>query len=295
MLTEHDPPLLRYRAALCGRQGAELRALRDADPEFVDADFTLGRYAMGARPAELDEALRWTQSARDAFPASVAIATALAEVRDQREEWTEALAAYDAVLAVMPAHRDAWLGRTVALSHLARHDDAIASATRMVELGAWFLGEAHYWRAWNEFSLQQYPLARVDTDRAKSLMVNAAVFVLSGLVEWNERRLPTAETEFEEALKMDFGRCDAARYLGRVRVQRNQAPEALAAFRQAIQCFDLSITVRRKAIADIQAGPGTEATKVRLSAGHQRAIDDAIRDREESIQNVAALEKRGTQ
>ena len=292
--SEKAIPLLRYRFGLC-LEPDDLRALRDADPAFVDIDYTLGRVAMAGRPADLDEGLKWMQSARDAFPASLAIGISLGVVYDQREEWAESLKVYDALIAQMPLHREALLGRTVALSHLARHDDATATATRMIDLGEWLMGEAHYWRAWNEFSLQQYQAAREDTDRAKTRMVNAGVFVLSGLVEWNLLRLPTAESELEEALKMDFGRCDAARFLGRVRTQRNKVPEALAAFKQAIQCFDLSITVRQKLIADIQAGPGSDATKQRLAAGHQRAIDSSITDRDECRQNVAALERRGTQ
>lgn len=294
-LSRSAAPLLLYRMSLCGQRGEQLRALRDGDPEFVDADFTLARYAMGARPADLDEALRYLQSAREAFPSSIAIVAALAGAREEREEWAEALAAFDDVLMETPEHRDALLGRTIALSRLHRYQDAIASATRMLELGAWFLGEAHYWRAWNEFSLMRYAEARVDADRAKTLMVNAAVFLLSGLIEWNERRLPTAESELEEALKMDFGRCDAAQYLGRVRAQRSRVPEALAAFRQAAQCFDLSITLRRKLIADIQGGPGSEATKLRLTAGHERAIAEAIVNRGECLESIATLEKRGTQ
>jgi len=292
---ERDIPLLRYRFGLCGIDPRDLRVFRDGDPAFVDVDFTLGRMAMSARPADLDEGLRWMLSAHDAFPASSVIAISLGVVYDQREEWSESLKVYDGVIAQMPMHRDALLGRTVALSHLGRHDEAIATATQMVDLGEWLMGEAHYWRAWNEFSLHQYQPARDDTDRAKSRMLNAGVFVLSGLVEWNLLRLPTAESELEEALKMDFGRCDAAQYLGRVRVQRNKVPEALAAFKQAIQCFDLSIAVRQKLIADIQAGPGTDATKMRLGASHQRAIDAAVSDREECRQNMTALEKRGTQ
>jgi len=215
-------------------------------------------------------------------------------VRDEREEWTDALAEYDAVLRQMPQHREALLGRTIALSRLRRFDEAIASATTMIDLGSWFLGEAHYWRAWNEFSLQRYAEARKDADSARSRMVNAALFVLSGLIEWNERRLATADSEFEEALKMDFGRCDAAQYLGRVRAQRNRIAESVAAFQQAIQCYDLSITLRRKLVADIQAGPGSDATKARLTAGHERAIAASMEDRDQCVQNMTALEKRGT-
>jgi tetratricopeptide (TPR) repeat protein len=290
-----DAPLLFYRTGLCGQRPEQLRALRETDPEFVDADFALGRFAMATQPADLDEALRYIQSALDAFPSSIAIATTLAGVRQEREEWDQALVVFDEVLMRMPEHRDALLGRTISLSRLHRYEDAMASATRMIDLGSWYLGEAHYWRAWNEFSLQRYSAARIDADRTKTLMVNAAVFLLSGLIEWNERRLPSAESEFEEALKMDFGRCDAAQYLGRVRAQRSRVPEALAAFRQAIQCFDLSITLRRKLIADIQAGPGRDATKARLTAGHERAIAEASVDRGECLQNIAMLEKRGTQ
>jgi tetratricopeptide (TPR) repeat protein len=288
-LPDREAPLLRYRAGLCDNV-AGLRKLRDEDEEFVDADFVLGRVALGGRVPDLDDALGRIQNVATAFPDSLAIASVLGEVYQEREEWPEALAAFDNVIMRMPQHREALLGRTVALSHLGRYADAVASATTMIDLGAWFLGEAHYWRAYNEFQLQQYPVARVDTDRAKSLMVNAAVFVLSGLVEWNERRLPTAESELVEALKMDLGRCDAARYLGRVRIQRSEKPEAMAALKQAIQCFDLSITARQTLMADIQAGTATEATKARIVAGHQRAIAAAIKDRDECVQNLAALE-----
>lgn len=284
--------MIDYRVGICAQTPEPLRAFRDAHPEFVDADLALGRFALSARPADLDDALKHIAAAREAFPRSLTIVTALGSVHEEREEWSEAIAAYETVLSRMPEHRDALLGRTTSLSRLRRHDEAIASATRMIDLGGWFIGEAHYWRAWNLFSTQQYAQARADADRAKSLMVNASVFILSGLIEWNERRLPTAETEFEEALKMDFGRCDAAQYLGRVRVQRSKVPEAMAAFQQAIQCFDLSITVRRKLIGDIQAGPGSEATRARLTSGHERAIAEAAADRAECEQNLSALEQR---
>jgi tetratricopeptide (TPR) repeat protein len=292
VMVDGEAPLLRYRAGLCG-DGTDLRRLREEDPDFVDADFLLGRLALGGRAPELDEALRRIQAVAAAFPESPAVMTVLGIVYEQREEWAEAFAAFDSVVTRAPEHRDALLGRTMALSHLGRNVEAVASATRMIELGSWFLGEAHYWRAWNEFQLQQYPLARTDADRAKSLMVNASVFVLSGLIEWNERRLPTAESELVEALKMDFGRCDAARYLGRIRTQRAELPEAIAAFKQAIQCFNLAITVRQRYIADVEAGTSTPATKARLIAGHQRAIAASIKDRDECTQNLAALEKTG--
>jgi tetratricopeptide (TPR) repeat protein len=289
-VADRDAPLLRYRADLCGRMD-DLRKLRDEDPEFVDADLPIARVAANGRIPDLDDALTHIQAAADAFPESLAIGAVLGAVHEEREEWTEALSAFDRVIARMPEHRDALLGRTIALSRLGRYDDGMAAATTLLDLGSWYLGEAYYWRAWNEFQLQRYPVARTDTDQAKSLMVNAAVFVLSGLIEWNERRLPTAESELVDAIKMDLGRCDAARYLGGVRVQRRELPQAIAAFKQAIQCFDLTITARQKLIEDIEASAATPAAKARLVGGHQRAIASAMRDRDECVQNLAASER----
>jgi hypothetical protein len=131
-----------------------------------------------------------------------------------REEWTEALDAYDATLALVPTHRDALLGRAVTLSHLARHGEAVAAATRILELGSWFTGEAYYWRAWNEYHLARIEEARIDTDKAKGLMHNASVLVLSGMIEWHERRLDESEAELQDALTLDAGQCEAAFLLG---------------------------------------------------------------------------------
>ena len=44
----------------------------------------------------------------------------------------------------LPDHREALLGRTVCLTHLSRHDEAIAAATRLIELGMYHVGEAQY-------------------------------------------------------------------------------------------------------------------------------------------------------
>ena len=90
--------------------------------------------------------------------------------------------------------------------------------------------------------------ARADADRARTLIANASMFVLSGMIDWRLRRLETAEDEFQRALTMDFGQCEAAHYMGIVRAGRSRLPEATAALVQARQCYDLSITLRRTAI-----------------------------------------------
>ena len=291
----HDVPLIEYRAGACGpAQAAHLTAVRDAVPEFADIDFLLGRYAVDIpRQPDQEEALRRFTAARGAFPESPAVLASLAELRRDREEWTEALEAYDATLTLVPTHRDALLGKVVTLSHLGRHDEAVAAATRVLELGSWFTGEAYYWRAWNEYHLARIEEARIDTDRAKGLMHNASVLVLSGMIEWHERRFDESEAELQDALTLDAGQCEAAFLLGAVRAERRQWASGAAAFELAERCYDLSVTLRRETITRITNGPGSEEGKARQIARQQRAMTEEAQHRDEAAQNAASLQKRG--
>ena len=291
----HDVPLIEYRAGVCGSgQAPHLAAVRGAVPEFADVEFALGRYAVDIpQQPDQDEALRRFTAARAAFPESPAILASLAELRRDREEWTDALEAYDAALVLVPTHRDALLGRVVTLSHLSRYDDAIATATRVLDLGSWFTGEAYYWRAWNEYHLARIDEARADTDKAKGLMHNASVLVLSGMIEWHDHRLDESEAELQDALTLDAGQCEAAFLLGSVRAERRQWTSGAAAFELAQRCYDLSVTLRRESIARITAGPGSEEGKARLIARQQRAMIEEAQHRDEAAQNAAQLQKRG--
>ena len=121
-------------------------------------------------------------------------------------------------------------------------------------------------------------------------MVNPAVFLLSGLIEWRFLRRETAETEFQEALKMDFGQCEAAFYLGGVRAELRKVPEAMAAMNQARQCYDLAISVRRRLFEDALAKAVTAEAKARESARHERAIAHVEKRRGEVLEALGRLE-----
>jgi len=287
-----DIPLLRYRAGVCsGRYEAQLSSVREHDADFVDADYMLGRYALENRENQnQEEALRRFRSAAAAFPESPAIATIIGHLYQAWEDWAAALTAFDAAIALVPNHPDALIGRTMSLSYLDRHTEAIEAATRLID-GRWFLGQAHYWRAWNHYYLGDHATARVEADRTRTLMVNAAVFTLSGMVEWRLGRPVNAEKEFEEAIVMDAGQCEAPMLLGGVRSELAKASGAIAALQQARQCFDLLIAVRRKAIDVVNTGPGTAESKAREVAMHGRVIKRAESRRSEAQKGIATLQK----
>jgi len=288
-----EAPLYQYRIGICdSTHAARLAALRAGDPDFVEADFALGRYAIEdpINPNQ-EEGLSRLQSAAAAFPRSPAIATTIGNLYRAWEEWALALGAYDAVTTVSPNHPEGLIGRTISLSHLSRPQEAIDTATRVIAAGQWHLGEAYYWRSWNQLRLLNYPLARSDADRALTLMSNAAVFVLSGVIEWRLQKLETAEREFQQALTIDFGECEAAFDLGIVRDERARPDASLAAFQQARQCYELSIAVRREALAKALTGPGTEVSKARDAARHRRELNDLETRRQEVMRAIEALEK----
>lgn len=288
-------PLFQYALGACdATHGARLSALRASDPDFVDADYPLGRYALeDAVNFNPEESLKRFESASRAFPLSPAITTRIGNVYRLWEDWAPALAAYDTALAVAPHHPEATIGRAISLSHLERSEEAIETATRLIDEGQWLLGEAYYWRGWNHLRLNSYQLARADADRARTLMSNAAVLVLSGVIEWRLGRLETAEKDFQDALTIDLGECEAAFDLGVVRDQLRKLPEALAAFKQAGQCYDLSIALRREAIDKIRSGNGTETLKARDSARHERVLADLSERRREVTRIVAIIERAG--
>src|SRR4030095_6044815 len=100
----------------------------------VEADFALGRYAIEdpINPNQ-EQGLTYLQSAFAAFPRSPVLAVTVANVYRRWEEWSNALAAYDAAIAVSPGHPEALIGRTISLSQLARPQEAIASATMLID------------------------------------------------------------------------------------------------------------------------------------------------------------------
>ena len=286
-----EVPLLQYRAGICGHTSLLADVLRQ-DADFADVYLELGRAALQRERPDYDEALSRLREAHAAFPASATIVATIGNVGLQREEWAEALAAFEATLTLVPSHRDALLGAAISLSHLNRHEDAIAPASRLLELGSWFISDAHYWRAWNEYRLGRIAEARADIDRARALRRDAPTLVLSGIISWREGRLAAADAEFTDALNIDFGQCEAASYLGGVRAEQQRWPESLAAFQHSAQCFELAVLTRRQAVAELTASGQSASAVARQVASHERAIAEATARRVEAITNIASIERR---
>jgi tetratricopeptide (TPR) repeat protein len=270
------PPALRFRLAICGAARDELRALRDANPQWTDTLLFEGRRELAQRPvADLVRAVELLMAAHEAFPESHAVTLSLAGAEHALGEFASALAHYDAVLADEPTHRDAWLGRVTSLSYLARYVDAVTAATRLIELGTWHTGDAYYWRAWNRYQLYQLPTAWEDVERATALLVNTAVYTLAGYIAYARAELDTAIDRFDRAYAMDRTNCEAVWFAGLVHVDRQDWNAAAPKFSTGMVCFTAAATEARGEMAAIGSASYAETLKARRMAAAQKRLDTA--------------------
>ena len=102
------------------------------------------------------------------LPGSPAATFLGASLQHAVADWDRAIELYDRTLALKPAHEDAWAGRTISLTELGRHEEAIDAATRMIDLKLDNVDQALYWRAWNHHARGDLTEARADIEDARA-------------------------------------------------------------------------------------------------------------------------------
>ena len=267
-------PLIKFRLAMCGLSADYLLSLREADPRWVDTLFTEGRRHISTRPVgDVQKAVQSYAAAHAAFPDSDAITLALAHAQNMLTEYDAALGNFDAVIAKHATHRDAILGRVLSLSYLSRHDEAVASATRLLDLGMWHLGDAYYWRAWNRYHLKELDSAWDDIERGTKLMVNTSVYTLAGFIAYARKEPEVAIDRFDRAFAMDKSNCEAVWMASLVHVDLQQWSPAAPKFATAMSCLVAAAAEARRQIDQLQASTLDEALKARRIAVQQKIAD----------------------
>ena len=166
---------------------------------------------------------------------------------------------YDRTLALKPVHEDAWAGRTISLTELGRHDEAIDAATRMIVLGLDNVDQALYWRAWNHHAQGDLAGARADIDDAKRRRRSEEILTLAGIVEHDQEDLESAARDLSEARRMGQGRnCRADWYFGSVLVKERQWKDAAPTFEAAMTCYALDVRARENAIRTLDGKAGID-------------------------------------
>lgn len=266
------PPLLVYRAGMCRDiTRALLERARAEVPRFVESSYFLAR----AQPNHRDTRDRLTEVyAR--FPASPSVTHLAGRFHQTIGDCRTALRHYDETIALRAGHERAWLGRTVCLTYLKRPDEAIASATSMLDRQIQ-LSDAYYWRAYNRRITRDLPAARSDIERAKAIDRSLDILTLAGMIEHDQDDLDPAQIDLTEARGGVMGRqnCVAMWYLGLVHMKREQWGSAAPQFEDAMHCYDRRVFQHQRNLAAMINNPDLDpALKAHQIAGFEAAIKE---------------------
>jgi tetratricopeptide (TPR) repeat protein len=282
-------PLMQFRLSTCSRPNAPgVTTLREGNARWKDTLYWEGRRELAAaagRAIDIPKVLSLYSEGRAAFPSSVLLTIAWANTNLLAEEYEAALSGFDAVLATQPAHRDALNGRMQSLSYSMRHEDAVAAATRLLELGTWHIADANYWRAWNRYHLKQYDTAWEDVEHATRGLSNGRVYMLAGLIAYARKDLPIAVERFDRAFQLDPSACDATWMSGLVSIDQNELSVAAPKFTRGMTCFVSSAAALRQDRARTEQAIKTRGTPT--TEREQRQLDRLQRDADNAEEKSA--------
>lgn len=272
----NDATMLRYRLAICG-VGARgtLDAIRAQDSRWTEIAFFQARRAAASRPPDLRTAIDLFNIAVAAFPQSSAMILARAHAERAYGDLEPALASYDKAIALVPTNRDALLGRVITLSYLEKHPEAVDTATHMIDLGTWLMGDAYYWRARSRYVLKMVDEAWSDGENAIKLAPNTNVYTLAGVIAYDRKELDIAKDRFDNARKLDRNNCTAHSYFALVHAAQNNWPEATPVFSLATACFVQAATLARRELAELEATNFDPVYKARRIAEQEKTIKES--------------------
>jgi hypothetical protein len=296
-------PLVAYRAAVCdGVSRKTLERLRAAVPQFVETDFFLARLEVVSAIASKESTLTIDIGLGSAkaralltgvvtrFPQSASAAYLSGTFNQIAGDCRAAVDFYDKTLALKSLHEDALLGRTACLSFLKRPDEAIATATRMIELQTDNWGSAFYWRAFNRHARQELDQARADVERAKTLAPSEQTSTLAGIIEHDQDALAIAETDLKRAKAQNRQNrnCTAMWYLALVKLKQELWLDSASHFEDAMGCYaanakDFELG-RRAMEARTDLEPDFKAAQL---AGFDVALKEALSQQHAAAFNAA--------
>jgi tetratricopeptide (TPR) repeat protein len=241
----------------------ELKALLALDPGFSEVHYYLGEEGLLA--GKLLTAERHYLAVLEKIPESLSVLISLAKVAFQMEEMERCLGWNEKALALLPTYRDALLGKGLSLSYLGRREEALAVLGRLLELGTYYIGEGHYWTAWNLNELGRLEEARRAIEAAKVFLVDVVdVHTLSGIIAYRQGRLDDAEKDLRQALNLHSSESDAAYYLGRLYADRKDWPNSAIYFAGAALSYEEKEKGLEERIGEIEASELSPERKVAL-------------------------------
>lgn len=148
----------------------------------------------------------------------------------------------------------ALFGKGVSLHNLGKYEESNNVFDFMLENQELHHGEAHYYKAYNWYYLEDPIKARESIDRAKTLLPHSGeVFFLSGLLYYNREKWEEAETDFLRTLyDNQYSPCYPLYYIGMIKIKKKDW-SFIKDFSDSIQSFENAVDNMSNKITEIDA------------------------------------------
>ena len=230
------------------------------EPRFYEAYYFLGQIAL--KMGRLITAEKNLLRAYQEFPGSSSITISLATLYYAFEELDVSLEYYEKAIKMAPNYRDALLGKAICLSYLGRHHEAIEVCNIMLALGNYYLGESHYWLAWNQNELGELENAWENIGNSKKYLIGyGQVYSLAGTIAFNQKEIDEAEKNFLEACKQDASNGDPPYYMGKIKAIREDWLNSGVYFERASSNYQRKEEFIQKRIKEIENSSFSEDRK----------------------------------
>ena len=228
---------LKYKIATCLYPNEDLlREITRKDPDFFEAYYHLGEAALTQGQvvtAEENYLKAWA-----GIPETPQIPIALASIYFAMEDLERSVEFYDMTLQILPAYREAMLGKAICLSYLGRSSEAMTILEKLISMQYLLMGESHYWMAWNLHEQKRNEEAAVQIEQSKGrLPTNSEVFSLAGTIAFERGELDKAEKNFQEALNYNKSNTEALSSLGALHAKREDWANSGSFFERAAWAY----------------------------------------------------------
>lgn len=256
-----ESPLLGYLSFISGPiDGKGLRTWLESRPGYTEAHFYLGELEL--QSGRVLSAERHYLKAFEVFPESTSLAISLSKVYFHSEELERSLEYDDRALDLAPTYRDALLGKAMCLAYLERYEPSLAVLDTMLRLDKYYLGETHYWSAWNFNETDRLDEARAHIDKARHYLIgHSEVSTLDGIISYKQALLDDAELDLLESLRLQPDDCDAAYWLGKVYADKSNWRYSGVYFEKGAECKASQQAAFEARILEIEESDMTPARK----------------------------------
>jgi len=283
-----DSPLIQYILSLYPKENQKsLEELIQREPRFYEAYYFLGEIAL--RHKQLITAEKNFLKAYEQIPESSSTIISLASIYFSFEELEKSLEFHEKALRMAPAYRAALLGKALCLGYLGKNEEAIEILNMLIKLGKYYMGDAHYWLAWNHNELESLHEAWGNIEKAKNYFVGySQVLSLAGIIAFKKENLEVAEENLKEALELDRSNCEASYYLGKVYAVYQDWKESGIYFEKAALCNEGKEKKLEDKIKEIENSDFSEERKVRLIKKKRIQLKKTVLTKATFFYNAAA-------